>query len=295
MALLFLSYRVATAAPHVGRLYDRLAAQFGEAAIFYDRGCLHPGDLWRERLQREMCDAVAVLPIVDPKWASSFAERRGTEDMVLFELEMAVHFQKTVMPLCVGGAAIPGPEELPSTVRCILERQFCVIDGTSPATYAASVATLISTLESTDGLLAAVESHVVDLLVARNYAAAERLLLSQPDAARERASFLAYLALSRLGGRSFNALHPNEREHIEALVRRSRAAAPSWELTGFLLAIMEIDYYDLHGLVSADPVSASAVRTALLDAPSRSLLAGMRMSRRAVQKLHLDSPSGSMA
>jgi hypothetical protein len=295
MASLFLSYRVATAASHVGRFYDRLAVHFGETAIFYDRGSLRPGDLWRDRLRQELHDAVAVLPIIDPGWASSFAERQDTEDMVLFELETAVQLQKTIAPLRVGGSAIPAIDKLPSTLRSILNRQFFVINETTPATYDASVATVIATLENLDGLAAFVESQVVDLLVAKKYGAAELLLLRQPNATRERARFLAYLALALLGGRSFNALHPNEREKIEALVRSAHAAAPSWELPMILLAILEIDYYAQHGLVSAEPVPASAVSTAQFEAPSRSLLTGLRISSRAIQELQLDLLSESTA
>jgi hypothetical protein len=291
MALLFLSYRVATAAPHVGRLYDRLAVHFGEAAIFYDRGCLHPGDLWRERLQQELHGSAAVLPIVDPRWSASFAEHQDTEDMALFELETAVQLQKTIVPLRVGGAAIPTPDELPSTLWSIFDRQFFVIDETTPATYDASVATVISTLESIDGLLAAVESQAVDLLVAKNYVAAERLLVRQPSAARQRPTLSAYLALARLAGRSFNALYPAERDAIESLLRRAWAGALEWELPRLLLAIIEIDYYQLHGLVSAAPMRPTDVAHGpdRIDIKSRALLSNFHISPRARRELQLDA------
>jgi hypothetical protein len=293
MALLFLSYRVVTAAPHAGRLYDRLSNHFGQAAIFYDRGRLRPGDLWKDRLQQELENAAAVLAVIDPLWASSFEVRAETEDIVRFELETAIRFQKTIVPLLVGGALFPPPrEELPFALQKVLDRHFLVMDETSPTGYTASIATLIGMLESLDELISAVEPAVVELLVAKDYAAAERLLVRQPAAARQRASLSVYLALARLGGRSFNALYPAEREAIEMLLRRARAASSTCELPMFLLAILEIDYYQLHGLVSAAPVRPAEVLsrngTVPLDAGSRSLLSHLNISRRARRELQLD-------
>ena len=113
----------------------------------------------------------------------------------------------------------------------------------------------------------------------RDYDGAERLLMRQAASARERLS--VYLALARLAGRSFNALYPTEREAIEALLRRARTS----NLARVLLAILEIDYYQLHGLVSAAPVRPAEVRVAALDATSRSLVSHLDISRRARREL----------
>jgi hypothetical protein len=290
MALLFLSYRAATAAPHAGRLYDRLAARFGEAAIFYDRGGLRPGDLWRERLREELERAVAVLPVIDPAWSASLVKEPDGEDMVRYELETAIHLQKTIVPLRVGGAAMPAPQEVPATLRSIVDRQFLVIDETTTAAYDASVAALIGTLDNIEGLLAAVETEAVELLLAKNYVAAERLLMRQTETARQRGSLSLYLALARLSGRSFNDLYPAERETIEMLLRRAWSASPAWELPLLLLAILRIDYYQLHGLAGGEPVRPAEGLYAALDARSRSLLSHLNISRRARRELQIDAP-----
>ncbi len=293
MALFFLSYRRSTAGPYAGRLSDRLASHFGEAAIFHDRGRLSPGELWQDRVLKELKDAAAVLVVIDKAWGSSFEARAKTEDFVLFEIKKAFEFQKTIVPLLVGGASLPDQGKLPLTLQRVLDRHVLVIDETSDAGYSASVARLIVVLESLDGLVAAVEPSVAELLVAKDYAGAERLLMRQPAAARQRATLSVYLALARLGGRSFNAPYPAERDTIEMLLRRARAASPEWDLPMLLLAILEIDYYQAHGLVSAAPILPPEVlsrrRTVPLDAVSRSLLSHLYTSRRARRELQLDA------
>jgi hypothetical protein len=288
----FISYRVTSGKPYAGRLWDRLAKHFGAEEIFFDQDSIRGGEGWPERIRRALERSVCVLALIDPQWPHSFSVTRETQDFVEFELATAIELQKVIVPLLVGGMQrMPKRSELPSSLHALLERQWVVLHDTSVEDYASSVERLIARLRGLDGVLQSVEEQVVALLTRRQYAEAERILLRQADAMREKASFSAYLALARLGGRSFNAPHPNERENIEALLRSARAAAPSWSLPVILLAILEIDYYHLHGLVSAAPVPASAVASALLDEPSRHLLTGMRMSDRALKELQLESLS----
>ena len=294
MASFFISYRVESGRAYAGRLYDRLAAHFGADAIFFDKGSLRGGERWLDRINGELERAAAVFAVIDPQWPQSFAERKAEEDFVEVELATAIKLEKTIISLLVGGMqTMPGRGTIPSSLHAMLDRQWVVLHDTSVDDYASSVARLIATVGGLDGVVHAVEQQAVALLTRRQYAEAERVLLRQPEEAHGRAGFSAWLALARLAGRSFNALHPKERETIEALLRSAHAAEPSWELPAILLAILEIDYYENHGLVSAEPIAASAVRAADLDAPSRALLAGIRISRRALRELQLDSSSGS--
>lgn len=296
VASFFISYRVESGRAYAGRLYDRLAAHFGAEAIFFDKGSIRGGEGWLDRINRELDSTAAVIAVIDPLWPQSFSERREREDFVELELKAAIEQKKKIIPLLVGGVqTMPERSRIPATLHAILDRQWVVLHDTSVDDYASSVARLIATMGGLDGVIHAVEQQVVALLTRRQYAEAERILLRQPDDAHGRSGFSAYLALARLAGRSFNALHPKEREKIETLLRSAHAAAPSWELPAILLAIMEIDYYQSHGLVSAEPIPASAVRAELLDAPSRALLTGLRMSSRALRELQLDTSSGSAA
>ncbi|HEV7485748.1 MAG TPA: toll/interleukin-1 receptor domain-containing protein [Thermoanaerobaculia bacterium] len=296
MASFFISYRVKGGKAYAVRLLDWLVERFGAEAIFLDQESMSGGEHWSDRIKHELERAVAVLVIVDQQWSQSFAEPRETQDFLKLELETAIDLKKTIIPLLVGDMRkMPARSEIPSSLYAILDCQCVVVNDTSLEDYATSVNRLITRLGGLDGVvIPAIEEEVPALLTRRQYAEAERVLLRQPEMMRASASFSVYLALARLRGRSFNSLHPNERGQIEALVRNARAADPSSPLPAILLAILKIDYYDLHGLVSAEPMPAAAVLAAL-DGRTRSLLTGMRLSRRALQELQLDSQSEATA
>jgi TIR domain len=296
VASVFISYRVESGRAYAGRLYDRLAMRFSAEALFFDKGSIRGGEGWLDRIERELDGAAAVLAIIDPQWAQSFPEPGEAQDFVELELRTAIEQKKTIIPLLVGGVqTMPERSTIPSTLHALLGLQWVVLHDTSVDDYSSSVARLIAMLSGLAGVMHAVEEQAVALLMRRQYAEAERILLRQPDEARGRARSSAYLALARLAGRSFNALHPKERDTIEGLLRSARAADPWWTLPAILLAILDIDYYEAHGLVSAEPMPASTLRNAELDERSRLLLTGMRMSRRALQELQLESLSGSTA
>jgi hypothetical protein len=235
-----------------------------------------------------------VLAIIDQNWLASFVERSGSADIVRFELETAIELGKAIMPLLVGGYQPDRnkvPTQLPPSLRPILNRNFHTLDDTTPAAYETSIRTLIAAIEHLDASIAAVEDTVIELMMAKDYLAAERLLLRQPSTARQHANLSAYLALARLAGRSFNALYPAERETIEMLLRRARASASDWDLPKLLLAILEIDYYELNGIASDRPGRPSDVvhGGAEMDDRSRALLSNLHISRRARRELRLDT------
>jgi len=289
MAFLFISYRVATAAPYVSRLNDWLVKHFDQSAVFYDRATLHPGDDWRSRLRRELKNVAAVLAIIDRQWLASFVDRAKSDDIVRFELETAIALGKPIMPLLVGGYRADMKKfaaQLPPSLQSIMNHNFHTLDDTTPAMYETSIKTLIAAIERLDASIAAVEQTVVGHLLAKEYATADRLLVRQPPSAHRN----TYLALARLAGRSFNALYPAERETIEALLLRAQTLAADWDLPKFLLAIIEIDFYELNGIVSTYPaVSASDVRGLQMGDQTRALLSNLYIGRRARRVLGLDT------
>jgi hypothetical protein len=139
----------------------------------------------------------------------------------------------------------------------------------------------------------------VAALHARSFEAARDLLaplVKEPDAPSQTDG---YLAMARLAGRSFNALHPVEREEIEARLHRARRKDPEWDLPPLVLHALEIDFYELHGLTSGhgygppapahpvDPVAPASEET-------RELLGAVSLSRRARKRLARSlSPSPS--
>jgi TIR domain len=296
MPLIFISYRRDSVKPYADRLRDHLAAHFGEEEVFLDEASIRPGELWRAQLQQKIENAVVALAIIDSNWLESFAHRaeRSEPDFVRFELEIAIKLRKTIMPLLVGGHELKKEEaleKLPPELYPILEHQFHSLDDRIPAAYETSIKTLIVAIDHLDERFTVIEDKVIGLLMAKDYVAAERLLMRQASSTRQAAILSVYLALARLAGRSFNALYPVERETIERLLRRARASAPERELPRLLLAIMEIDYYELNGLKNDTPVSPGDVvhGGAEMDDRWRKLLLNLNVSLRARHDLGLDT------
>jgi hypothetical protein len=64
----FLSYRRSDTAGHVGRINDRLAAQFGDERVFMDVGDIAPGEDFTIALERELEKADTVLVVIGDDW-----------------------------------------------------------------------------------------------------------------------------------------------------------------------------------------------------------------------------------
>jgi hypothetical protein len=293
MALFFISYRTDAGAPHAGRLFDRLAAHFGQGLIFYDRGNLQPGQIWKSRLQDELKEAIAVLALIDPGWVLSFARRANDDDILRFELETAIQLHKTLIPILVGGGENPKKADLLPSLRAVLDRQLLLLEDITTTGYSSSIDALIDVLENLEGYSDVLEPQICGLIISGSYSEALRLIMRLPATSRKRSTISVYIALAKLAGRSFNAIYPAERETIEALLRRAHAASPSWQLPLLLLAIFEIDFYQLHGLVSRLPVRPADVfrinPPGVIEGIARQLLGSFHISKRARNALSLGS------
>jgi hypothetical protein len=282
MAKFFLSYRAATAVAHTGRLYDRLAARFGHDSIFFDRGKFGPGTRWEKKLVEELAEAAAVVAIIDPGWVESFNLRRENQYFVRFEIENAIRLGKRIFPVLVAQCPLPGDSELPVTIRPILAYQAVRVDDSNSALYDAAIGLLVASLESCIDARTELDT-IVRCLTRGQYGESRRLLEDLPPSAFRQAKVCCYLAVARLEGRSFNGLHSGERESIEKLLRQAHRVCPSWGLPAVLLAVLEIDYYQLGGCKSRNPIRPADVSRILQKEPlsetDRQLLAVCLISR----------------
>lgn len=145
MAAIFVSYRRDDAAGHAGRLCDRLTARFGGDQVFRDIEDIHPGDDFSDVIGRTigMCDVTVAL--VGPRWLTLLREREGqAEDWVRLELVAALERNVPLIPVLVGGAAMPRAEELPAELAGLSRRQAIEI---SEARFDHDVGRLESALE----------------------------------------------------------------------------------------------------------------------------------------------------
>jgi hypothetical protein len=128
MPRIFLSYRRADSADIVGRIDDRLATHFGRECVFRDTESINLGDDFPERILREIHLADIVLIIIGEGWAEIKSDdgikRLSNEnDFVRIEVETAlrrVDSNVRVIPVLVNGASMPSEDELPSTLRSLV-------------------------------------------------------------------------------------------------------------------------------------------------------------------------------
>jgi DNA-binding beta-propeller fold protein YncE len=124
---LFICYRREETAAHAGRLYDAVAARFGERNVFMDIE-LEPGIDFVDRITEVVGACQVFLVVVGPTWATlsnggnrpRLADR---EDFVRLEVETALRRGDVpVIPLLVGGARMPHSEALPEELRALTRR-----------------------------------------------------------------------------------------------------------------------------------------------------------------------------
>ncbi len=128
MARIFISYRRADSAAESGRIYDRLASVFGADHVFKDVDDILPGADFRQVLEQEVSRCDVLLAVIGPRWATITDEdgrRRlhDPDDFVNVEVEAGLSRSDVlVIPLLVGSASMPSPEELPENLRALCYR-----------------------------------------------------------------------------------------------------------------------------------------------------------------------------
>jgi hypothetical protein len=64
-----------------------------------------------------------VLVVIGPRWATLLEARRGdAADFVVIEIKAAFDQGKCVIPVLVGGAAMPSADSLPEAIRPLAHR-----------------------------------------------------------------------------------------------------------------------------------------------------------------------------
>ncbi|HKG03536.1 MAG TPA: toll/interleukin-1 receptor domain-containing protein [Conexibacter sp.] len=119
----FISYRREGTAMHAGRLYDAMAARFGEHNVFMDLE-MAPGIDFVERITTAVGSCRALLVVIGPGWMGDGGARiADPADFVRLEVETALRAADvTVIPVLVEGARMPAPEQLPAELRPLARR-----------------------------------------------------------------------------------------------------------------------------------------------------------------------------
>jgi hypothetical protein len=145
----FINYRRADTADVAGRLYDTLAARFGDDEVFMDIDDLEPGVDFQAVLNEavEACDAV--LAVIGRNWLTAMNQKGhrrldDPDDYVRVELQTALERDALVIPLLVHGAEMPRSDELPPALRKLARRNALEMSNTR---WTHDVRKLVETLE----------------------------------------------------------------------------------------------------------------------------------------------------
>jgi TIR domain len=116
-----ISYRRADTEAIAGRIRDRLAARYGEDAIFMDIDNIPFGKDFRVHLSEAIVQSDILLVIVGQRWLGAGrggAKRIDDEtDLVRLEVETALNNAVPIIPVLIGSARMPQPAQLPESLK----------------------------------------------------------------------------------------------------------------------------------------------------------------------------------
>jgi tetratricopeptide (TPR) repeat protein len=118
---IFISYRREDSAAYAGRLFDRLKENFDEDRVFMDISAIEPGIDFTEAIDKALNSCNVLLAFIGKQWLN-IKDARGRrrlddeKDLVRQELRLALNMKKRLIPVLVGGASMPRPEELPEDI-----------------------------------------------------------------------------------------------------------------------------------------------------------------------------------
>ena len=129
MLTVFLSYRRSDTGGESGRLADDLQHQLGRRFVFRDVVSISPGDKFDAVLGIQLATAKIVLVLIGPTWLEELKKKLTEEGTDYHHLEVATALRegKRVIPVLLGGAALPSPDILPSDLLALSKCQAITI------------------------------------------------------------------------------------------------------------------------------------------------------------------------
>ncbi|ESA38579.1 hypothetical protein N836_32080 [Leptolyngbya sp. Heron Island J] len=148
---IFISYRRADVGGHadifVGRIADRLIAHFGESNVFLDIQTIPVGREFDEFIFEQIAQADALLAIIGPDWLTELKVREEEkEDFVKAEIQSALNRGVHLIPVLIGGAFMPGTDQLPESLKRLSRKNAFAVD--SGRDFHPHLTNLINKLES---------------------------------------------------------------------------------------------------------------------------------------------------
>src|SRR5262245_58031823 len=131
----FISYRREDSGGYAGRLFDGLSARFGEDHIFMDINTIEPGVDFVEVIADAISKCDILVVIIGKRWlsATDATEQRrldNPDDFVRVEVQAGLEKNIRVIPVLVGGAAMPRPQDLPEALTKLARRNALELSDT---------------------------------------------------------------------------------------------------------------------------------------------------------------------
>jgi len=125
---IFISYRRADTEGFAHAIYNLLAPEFGAEHIFMDVDAITPGQDFVAVLEQAVNRSDVLLALIGPKWLDIAGPDGGRRldnpgDFVRIEIASALARGITVIPVLVGGAAMPAEASLPDDLKPLSRRQ----------------------------------------------------------------------------------------------------------------------------------------------------------------------------
>jgi TIR domain len=157
---IFLNYRREETSGHAGRLYDALAARFGDDRVFMDIDRIEPGLDFTQVISEAVAGCDVVISVIGSRWLTSEDNKgrrriENPEDFVRLELEAALERDVRVIPALVQNAEMPQSDELPDRLQPFARRHAVELSDTR---WAFDVGKLIGALERLEAQLAEPEA-----------------------------------------------------------------------------------------------------------------------------------------
>jgi formylglycine-generating enzyme required for sulfatase activity len=119
---IFINYRRGDEPGFTQALLGRLEQSFPAEQLFIDVDNIPPGEDFVHVLESQVVQCDALLAVIGKGWLDATDEHGGRRlddpnDFVRIEIESALRQGKRVIPVLVGAAHMPRPEELPESIR----------------------------------------------------------------------------------------------------------------------------------------------------------------------------------
>ena len=128
MVGIFVSYRRDDTQGWAGRLARALQESFPKTQVFYDIATLKSGEDFPAAIDRALSSCQAALVLIGPRWLSAQTaegQRRidNPDDFVRLEIAAALARPILVVPVLLGGAAMPKAASLPEVLQSLARKQ----------------------------------------------------------------------------------------------------------------------------------------------------------------------------